>query len=129
MVWPPGTAWVGECVRWPSTVRPKQHVAWHDTLEATLWHDYHCFNAISRQTLNPKSYILSPKPEILNPDQTHKHTSTSQRPQRRSVHRTRATLSARISKLWYRAVYGLGFRGVSQTWIGTHRGNVGVILG
>ena len=36
---------LGECVKWPSTVRPKQHVAWHDELEATLWHEYLCFNA------------------------------------------------------------------------------------
>ena len=48
-----GRRGVGECRRWLSTVRPKQHVAWHDTLEATLWHDYPCLSAMSRNTLNP----------------------------------------------------------------------------
>ena len=56
-----GRCGVSECVRWPSTVRSKQHVAWHDTLEATLWHDYLGFSAISRQTLIPKLSSLNSK--------------------------------------------------------------------
>ena len=42
---------VDECVRWPPTIMSMQHVAWQDTLEATLWHDYLCFSAI---TANPQ---------------------------------------------------------------------------
>ena len=45
-----GQRGVAECVRWPAAVRPRQHVAQHDTLEATLWHDMRQRNT----TLNPK---------------------------------------------------------------------------
>ena len=47
-----GVGWVNM----PAAFSPREHVAQHDTLEATLWHDHLCFRAISKQTLSSKPW-------------------------------------------------------------------------
>ena len=54
--------WVGDCFRWPSTVRPWQHLACSHALEGSSKPNHHCLHGNSPQTLNPKPYTLDFKP-------------------------------------------------------------------
>ena len=69
VAWQPHTAWVGDCVRWASTVRPWQHLACSHALEESLTTNHHCLRSNSQHTPNPnpKHPTLIPKPPTPNP--------------------------------------------------------------